>query len=94
MIKVLPQEIETLRKPKWDAVLVSQYLSDLREVKKQGRKERRNKEAQGVLAASTAAAAASSRISSFRKDTLEESAHYEVVDSHSVKKNSRIRCKK
>ncbi|KAL7587573.1 hypothetical protein Lser_V15G39513 [Lactuca serriola] len=77
VIKVLPQEIETLRKPKWDAVLVSQYLSDLREVKKQGRKERRNKEAQGVLAASTAAIAASSRISSFRKDTLEESAHYE-----------------
>ena len=65
---------------------MSQYLSDLREVKKQGRKERRNKEAQGVLAASTAATAASSRISSFRKDTLEESAHYEVVDSHSVKK--------
>ncbi|CAI9260432.1 unnamed protein product [Lactuca saligna] len=77
VIKVLPQEIETLRKPKWDAVLVSQYFSDLKEVKKQGRKERRNKEAQGVLAASTAVAAASSRISSFWKDTLKESAHYE-----------------
>ncbi|CAI9259190.1 unnamed protein product [Lactuca saligna] len=77
VIKVLPQEIETLRKPKWDAVLVSQYFSDLKEVKKHGRKERRNKEAQGVLATSTAVAAASSRISSFWKDTIKESAHYE-----------------
>ncbi|CAH1416762.1 unnamed protein product [Lactuca virosa] len=38
-----------------------------------GRKERRHKEAQVVIAA----AAASSRLSSFRKDTLEESAHHE-----------------
>nr|KAJ0210868.1 hypothetical protein LSAT_V11C400205290 [Lactuca sativa] len=51
-------------------------------VKKQGRKERRHKEAQDVLAAATTAAAASSRLSSFRKDTLEESAHHELVDSH------------
>ncbi|KAL7597285.1 hypothetical protein Lser_V15G31161 [Lactuca serriola] len=77
VIKILPEEIETLRKRNWDAVLVSQYLSELREVKKQGRKERRHKEAQAVLAAATAAAAASSRLSSFRKDTLEESAHHE-----------------
>lgn len=64
---------------------MSQYLSELREVKKQGRKERRHKEAQDVLAVATAAAAASSRLSSFRKDTLEESAHHEVVDSHIVR---------
>ncbi|XP_071702488.1 uncharacterized protein [Rutidosis leptorrhynchoides] len=73
----LPQEIEASRKQNWDAVLVSQYLSDLREVKKQGRKERRHKEAQSVLAAATAAAAASSRLSSLRKDTVDESAQQE-----------------
>lgn len=77
VIKCLPQEIDTVRKQNWDAVLVSQYLSDLREVKKQGRKERRHKEAQAVLAAATAAAAASSRLSSFRKDTLDESSHHQ-----------------
>lgn len=77
VMKSLPQEIDALRKQNWDAVLVSQYLSDLREVKKQGRKERRHKEAQAVLAAATAAAAASSRLSSFRKDTVDESAHQE-----------------
>lgn len=64
---------------RWDAVLVNQYLYELREAKKQGRKERRHKEAQAVLAAATAAAAASSRISSFRKDSLEESASQEVA---------------
>lgn len=63
---------------RWDAVLVNQYLCELREAKKQGRKEKRHKEAQAVLAAATAAAAASSRISSFRKDSLEESASQEV----------------
>lgn len=81
--KCLPQEIEAVRRHSWDAVLVSQYLSDLREVKKQGRKERRHKEAQAVLAAATAAAAASSRLSSLRKDTVDEAPHQgqEVVDS-------------
>lgn len=74
IMKCLPHEIEALRKHNWDAVLVSQYLSDLREVKKQGRKERRHKEAQAVLAAATAVAAASSRLSSFRKDTIDEAA--------------------
>ncbi|KAK9080172.1 hypothetical protein SSX86_001847 [Deinandra increscens subsp. villosa] len=75
--KHLPEEIETVRRHSWDAVLVSQYLSDLREVKKQGRKERRHKEAQAVLAAATAAAAASSRLSSLRKDTVDESPQQE-----------------
>lgn len=79
VVKWLPQEVEALRRQNWDAVLVSQYLSELREVKKQGRKERRHKEAQAVLAAATAAAAASSRLSSFRKDTVDESAHQENV---------------
>ncbi|KAL6177030.1 hypothetical protein ACLB2K_053662 [Fragaria x ananassa] len=75
--KSLPKEIDATRNLKWDAVLVNQYLCELREAKKQGRKERRHKEAQAVLAAATAAAAASSRISSFRKDVLDEPAHQE-----------------
>lgn len=78
--KSLPKEIDAARNQKWDAVLVTQYLCELREAKKQGRKERRHKEAQAVLAAATAAAAASSRISSFRKDVLDEPAHQEVND--------------
>ncbi|KAM0971666.1 hypothetical protein FF1_019575 [Malus domestica] len=77
--KSLPLEIDAARRQKWDAVLVNQYLCELREAKKQGRKERRHKEAQAVLAAATAAAAASSRISSFRKDALDESSHQENV---------------
>lgn len=81
VLKSLPQEIEVARKQKWDSVLVTQYLCELKEAKKQGRKERRHKEAQAVLAAATAAAAASSRISSFRKDAIEESAHQEVMNS-------------
>lgn len=78
VVRGLPQEIEAAGKQKWDAVLVSQYIHELREAKKQGRKERRHKEAQAVLAAATAAAAASSR-SSIRKDTLEESSQHEVI---------------
>ena len=59
-----------------DSVLVNQYLSELREAKKLGRKKRRHKEAQAVLAA---AASTSLRNSSFRKDALDESAHQEAV---------------
>ncbi|KAK9270103.1 hypothetical protein L1049_025677 [Liquidambar formosana] len=77
VVKSLPREIDAVHKQRWDAVLVNQYLCELREAKKLGRKERRHKEAQAVLAAATAAAAASSRISSFRKDALDESAHQE-----------------
>ncbi|XAR62626.1 hypothetical protein NMG60_11017460 [Bertholletia excelsa] len=77
IVKSLPLEIDSVSNRKWDAVIVSQYLSKLREAKKQGRKERRHKEAQAVLAAATAAAAASSRMSSFRKDALDESARQE-----------------
>ncbi|XP_010245078.1 PREDICTED: uncharacterized protein LOC104588727 isoform X2 [Nelumbo nucifera] len=77
--KRLPQEIDDARKQKWDAVLVNQYLCELREAKKQGRKEKRHKEAQAVLAAATAAAAASSRISSLRKDGHDEAAHHESL---------------
>ena len=79
--KSLPQEIDTAHRQRWDAVLVNQYLCDLREKKKKGRKERRHKEAQAVLAAATAAAAASSRVSSFRKDTLDKSMQQEVIQA-------------
>lgn len=75
----LQEEINAARKQEWDSVLVSKYLYELREARKQGRKERRHKEAQAVLAAATAAAAASSRMSSLRKDNLEESIHHEVI---------------
>lgn len=77
-VNSLQQETDAARQREWDAVLVSQYLYELREAKKQGRKEKRHKEAQTVLAAATAAAAASSRISSFRKDNIEESMHQEI----------------
>lgn len=77
----LPKEIDALGKQKWDAVTANKYLCELKELKRQGRKERRHKEAQVVLAAATAAAAASSRISSFRKDTQEEFAHRDIVSS-------------
>ncbi|XP_021911627.1 uncharacterized protein LOC110825475 [Carica papaya] len=75
--KSLPLEIDIQRQQRWDNVLINRYHSDLREAKKQGRKERKHKEAQAVLAAATAAAAASSRISSLRKDVLEDSARQE-----------------
>lgn len=74
VVRSLTLEVDAARKRKWDDVLVSQYIHDLREAKKQGRKERRHKEAQAVLAAATAAAASSSRVSSIRKDNLEESS--------------------
>lgn len=77
--KSLPQELDGARWQRWDSVLVNQYLCELREAKKQGRKERKHKEAQAVLAAATAAAAASSRISSFRKDAYDDLAQQEVV---------------
>ncbi|CAL5414441.1 unnamed protein product [Camellia sinensis] len=77
VVKSLPCEIDAVGKQKWDAVLVNRYLSELREAKKQGRKERRHMEAQALLAAATAAASSSSRISSFRKDTRNESSHQE-----------------
>ncbi|XP_027362202.1 uncharacterized protein LOC113869883 isoform X2 [Abrus precatorius] len=75
--KSLPHEIDKAHQLRWDAVTVNQYLRNLREAKKQGRKERKHKEAQAVLAAATAAAAASTRVSSLRKDTLDESMQQE-----------------
>ncbi|PSS16022.1 Low affinity vacuolar monovalent cation/H(+) antiporter like [Actinidia chinensis var. chinensis] len=81
VVKSLPQEIDDIGKRKWDVVLVNQYLFELREATKLGRKERRHKEAQAVLAAATVATAVSLRNSSFRKDALDESAHQETTPS-------------
>lgn len=74
IVRDLPHEMVSVRKRRWDSVHVNQYIYELKEARKQGRKERRHKEAQAVLAAATAAAAASSRVSSLRKDVVEESS--------------------
>lgn len=71
--------MDSVRKRRWDSVHVNQYIYELKEARKQGRKERRHKEAQAVLAAATAAAAASSRVSSLRKDAVDESSQQEVI---------------
>ena len=63
------------RKPKQDFVLVKQYLCEIKEAKKHEMKERRHKEAQAVLAVATIIVVDSSRISSFRKDVIDEPAH-------------------
>ncbi|XP_051123704.1 uncharacterized protein LOC127246404 isoform X2 [Andrographis paniculata] len=70
----LSKEIDATGERKWDTVLVSQYTHELQEAKKRGRKERRQKEAQAVFATATAATAGSSRVSSIRKDNLDESS--------------------
>jgi hypothetical protein len=77
--KKLPLEIDEQHGRRWDDVLVNKYFHDVREARKQGRKEQRNKQAQAVLAAATAAAATSSRNTSLRKDMSEEPAQQEVV---------------
>ncbi|CAI0446121.1 unnamed protein product [Linum tenue] len=68
----IPNEIDASRKQTWDSVLVNQYICELREAKKRGRKEKKHKEAQAILAAATSAASASSRTSFLRKDAFDE----------------------
>ncbi|XP_073105520.1 uncharacterized protein [Elaeis guineensis] len=72
VVQNLPQQLDAVNRRKWDLILVNQFLREVREAKKRGRKERRHKEAQAVLAAAAAAAAASSRNSSVRKDATDE----------------------
>ncbi|XP_009417636.2 uncharacterized protein LOC103998002 isoform X2 [Musa acuminata AAA Group] len=72
IVQNLSHELNASNKHKWDLILVNQFLREVREAKKRGRKERRHKEAQAVLAAAAAAAAASSRNSSLRKDSNDE----------------------
>lgn len=70
VIMNLSEEQQASWKQRCDAFLVNDYLNRAREAKKQGRKERKHKEAQAILAAATAAAAASPRISTSRKDGI------------------------
>ncbi|KAL1214298.1 histone H3-lysine(4) N-trimethyltransferase ATX1 [Cardamine amara subsp. amara] len=79
--KKLPLEIDEQHGRRWDNVLVNKYFHDVREARKQGRKEKRHKQAQAVLAAATAAAATSSRNTSLRKDMSEEPAQQEMSTS-------------
>ncbi|CAH8258497.1 unnamed protein product [Arabidopsis lyrata] len=79
--KKLPLEIDEQHGRRWDDVLVNKYFHDVREARKQGRKEKRHKQAQAVLAAATAAAATSSRNTSLRKDMSEEPAQQEMSTS-------------
>ncbi|XP_026656732.2 uncharacterized protein LOC103696526 isoform X2 [Phoenix dactylifera] len=71
VVQNLPQELDAVYRRKWNLILVNQFLREVREAKKRGRKERRHKEAQAVLEAAAAAVAASSRNSSLRKDANE-----------------------
>lgn len=70
VVQNLSRELDAFSKRKWDLIFVNQFLRDVREAKKRGRKEKRHKEAQAVLAAAAAAAAiaSSSRNSTVRKD--------------------------
>lgn len=77
------EEQQALWKQRCDALLVNDYLNQAREAKKQGRKERRHKEAQAILAAATAAVAASPRISSSRKDGIGD-----AIEEHSLRQVS------
>ncbi|XP_024007484.1 uncharacterized protein LOC18009413 isoform X2 [Eutrema salsugineum] len=79
--KKLPLEIDEQHGRRWDDVLVKKYFHDVREARKQGRKEKRHKQAQAVLAAATAAAATSSRNTSLRKDMTEEPVQQEMSTS-------------
>ncbi|KAL6635194.1 hypothetical protein ACP70R_027865 [Stipagrostis hirtigluma subsp. patula] len=71
----LSRELDAFSKRKWDFIVVNQFLRDVREAKKRGRKEKRHKEAQAVLAAAAAAVASSSRSSTVRKDAKDDVAH-------------------
>lgn len=70
VVQNLSRELDAFSKRKWDLIFVNQFLRDVREAKKRGRKEKRHKEAQAVLAA--AAIASSSRNSTVRKDAKED----------------------
>ncbi|EMS45568.1 NuA3 HAT complex component NTO1 [Triticum urartu] len=72
VVQNLSCELDVFSKRKWDFIRVNQFLRDVREAKKRGRKEKRHKEAQAVLAEAAAAVAASSRNSTVRKDANDD----------------------
>lgn len=73
VITNISDDLQASRKRVNDLMLVNQYLSELREAKKRGRKERRNKEAQAVLAAAGGAMS--------RRDSSSDDKHFAIRDS-------------
>ncbi|KAJ1699782.1 hypothetical protein LUZ63_008294 [Rhynchospora breviuscula] len=71
-VQNLPNELDAVNKRKWDLIVVSQFLREVKDAKKRGRKERRHREAKAVMAEATAVAATSSRNSALRKDSKED----------------------
>lgn len=71
-VQSLPNEIDAVNRRKWDLIVVSQFLREVKDAKKRGRKERRHREAKAVMAEATAAAATSSRNSALRKDSKDD----------------------
>ncbi|CAO2047356.1 unnamed protein product [Urochloa humidicola] len=74
VVQNLSRELDAFSRRKWDLIFVNQFLHDVREAKKRGRKEKRHKEAQAVLAAAAAAVASSSRNATMRKDAKDDVA--------------------
>ncbi|KAL5212227.1 hypothetical protein ABZP36_023074 [Zizania latifolia] len=72
VVQNLSRELVAFSKRKWDFIFINQFLRDVREAKKRGRKEKRHKEAQAILAGAAAAVAASSRNSTVRKDANDD----------------------
>lgn len=72
VVQNLSRELDAFSRRKWDFIFVNQFLRDVREAKKRGRKEKRHKEAQAILAAAAAAVVASSRNSTVRKDANDD----------------------
>ncbi|PWZ22149.1 PHD finger protein rhinocero [Zea mays] len=89
VVQNLCRELDAFSKRKWDLIFVNQFLRDVREAKKRGRKEKRHKEAQAVLAAAAAAIASSSRNSTVRKDAKENAPEAAVhIDCYRNLENS------
>ncbi|KAJ3695924.1 hypothetical protein LUZ60_001301 [Juncus effusus] len=81
VVHEIPKESESVSRRKWDLVVVSHFLRDVREVKKRGRKERKHREAQAVMAEATAAVSASVR----RKDTKDDNQQQQPTPSNKDK---------
>ncbi|XP_002989242.2 uncharacterized protein LOC9650015 isoform X1 [Selaginella moellendorffii] len=78
----LSKERQAARKQLQDLLFVSQFLADVKEARKQGRKEKKDREAQAVLAAATAAAAASPRTGYVKRDlATHDDPYYPTQDA-------------
>lgn len=64
----ISKELDFTKKNRWDLLIRDQFLQQVREKKKRGRKERKHREALAILSS----AAASSRASLLKKDTNDE----------------------